>query len=437
MTSFERFENRLPALLDELAVPRLPDYADDLFARTAATRQRPEWTFPERWIPMTAISQRFAALPRIPWRLGALVALLAVIALLATLVAGALLYPKPVPYGPAANGRIVFIDPLGHVVSGDPTTGTTKTLVESTGNSLPIYSRDGTRFAYLAGPTTGSSDLVVANADGSNRITLTTKPLTAPNYVGWSGTDDRLLVVDAIGRMLLFSTAHGGPPIILNELAGVGPVAVGNGYNFSSTHAFRPPNGEEIVFVNPSVQSLMAVRPDGTGLRTLIDKATSSVDYKLIRGADWSPDGTQLLVMLDFGSSPENWQLFILNADGSSLRQLRGQNPMDGYNSVKWSPDGTRIGFQWWTQHPERDDGANEDFHGIGVLDLATGIVTDLGPIQNNGFITWDWSPDGESILEIGGDGSGYVNIVNVATGQVTTTPWRVFKPITWQRTAR
>src|SRR5258705_7065046 len=70
MTSFERFENRLPAMLDELAVPRLPDYADDLFARTAATRQRPGWTFPERWLPMSTITARLAAGPRVPWRLG-------------------------------------------------------------------------------------------------------------------------------------------------------------------------------------------------------------------------------------------------------------------------------------------------------------------------------------------------------------------------------
>ena len=41
MTSFDRFEGRLPALLDELVIPRLPDYAEDLFARTAATRTKP------------------------------------------------------------------------------------------------------------------------------------------------------------------------------------------------------------------------------------------------------------------------------------------------------------------------------------------------------------------------------------------------------------
>ena len=35
MTSFDRFERTLPELLEELAAPRLPEYADALFARSA------------------------------------------------------------------------------------------------------------------------------------------------------------------------------------------------------------------------------------------------------------------------------------------------------------------------------------------------------------------------------------------------------------------
>ena len=45
------------------AAPARPDYLDDIVAQARRTRQRPAWTFPERWLPMT-IALRPAAVPR-------------------------------------------------------------------------------------------------------------------------------------------------------------------------------------------------------------------------------------------------------------------------------------------------------------------------------------------------------------------------------------
>src|SRR6188472_3643021 len=58
MTPIERFEDRLPAALADLAQPLSSDYLPDLLVRTRRERQRPAWTFPERWIPMTVITRR-------------------------------------------------------------------------------------------------------------------------------------------------------------------------------------------------------------------------------------------------------------------------------------------------------------------------------------------------------------------------------------------
>jgi len=55
MTAFDRLPVELPDLLTDLAAPRIPDYVDEVPAVTAATRQRPRWTFPERWLPMAVI----------------------------------------------------------------------------------------------------------------------------------------------------------------------------------------------------------------------------------------------------------------------------------------------------------------------------------------------------------------------------------------------
>ena len=109
MSTFERSERlaaQLPDLLVEIAAPRVPDYTDDVLAVTAAIRQRPRWTFPERWLPMI-IANRRLALPAIPWRfVTALLAILAIVA--ATLLIAGSRPHLPPPFGPARNGAIAF-----------------------------------------------------------------------------------------------------------------------------------------------------------------------------------------------------------------------------------------------------------------------------------------------------------------------------------------
>ncbi len=97
MTPIDRFERHLPDRLTELADPRVPDYFDDLLTLTRRVRQRPAWTFIERWLPM-ALLTRSGARPRPmrqTWQL--LLVLVVTLALVAGLaVAGArLLLPSP------------------------------------------------------------------------------------------------------------------------------------------------------------------------------------------------------------------------------------------------------------------------------------------------------------------------------------------------------
>ncbi len=80
----DRFDRRLPDLLDELGGSGRPDYIDDLLRRTANMRQRPAWAFPERWLPMAVTSRRSMFAPVISWRS------LGVLALIALMVAAAI-----------------------------------------------------------------------------------------------------------------------------------------------------------------------------------------------------------------------------------------------------------------------------------------------------------------------------------------------------------
>ena len=120
MSANDRFERRLPVILDSLAPTRAPEYFDDILGQVDRTRQRPGWTFPERWLPVSALTNRLAVTPRIPMR-----AAIAVMLLIVGLVVGALLLAGsrqrvPAPFGPAANGQIMFIDEDGAIRSGNP-----------------------------------------------------------------------------------------------------------------------------------------------------------------------------------------------------------------------------------------------------------------------------------------------------------------------------
>jgi Tol biopolymer transport system component len=79
---------------------------------------------------------------------------------------------------------------------------------------------------------------------------------------------------------------------------------------------------------------LSFVNPDGTSLREEVAPLPEGggTGGNLV----WSPDGSRLA----FGD--ENGQIFVINADGSGLRQIT----RDGDNEwPAWSPDGSRIAF--------------------------------------------------------------------------------------------
>lgn len=70
----------------------------------------------------------------------------------------------------------------------------------------------------------------------------------------------------------------------------------------------------------------------------------------------------------------ETGTLWVIGADGSGRASLLDDRV--GYPA--WSPDGTRIALEL----------RGDETH-VGVLDVTTGALTDLGP----GFVP-DWSPD-------------------------------------------
>ena len=88
MTASTRYERNLPGILDDLSAGPAPEYLDDVFARTGRMRQRPGWTFPERWLPVADIARTQAFAPAPPWRLIAVTLVVMALILAALVVVG-------------------------------------------------------------------------------------------------------------------------------------------------------------------------------------------------------------------------------------------------------------------------------------------------------------------------------------------------------------
>ena len=152
MTTERRIGSDLPRILGDIAAGPYPDYIDDVLTTTAQRRQRPAWTFPERWLPMDiATTQATAA--RFPMRTAGVLALIAILIVTALAVyAGRRQPPLPAaPFGLAVNGQIAFAEG-GDILAADPVTGEVTSFVTGADeDSRPVFSPDGTMITFPPG----------------------------------------------------------------------------------------------------------------------------------------------------------------------------------------------------------------------------------------------------------------------------------------------
>ncbi|MES2210056.1 MAG: serine hydrolase [Chloroflexota bacterium] len=164
---------------------------------------------------------------------------------------------------------------------------------------------------------------------------------------------------------------------------------------------------------------IYTVAPDGTGLTRLTRDLAPDILPAL------SPDGSRVAFAR---GNPSTGDLYLVGSDGDGLTQLTGFEGSE--HSPTWSPDGARIAFIWghdqvkgfgetgalWAIEPDGTDREllldarvgyptwspdgrrialelrGDETH-VGVLNVATGVLADLGP----GFVP-DWSPDGSRL---------------------------------------
>lgn len=400
---------------------------DRIVDLVATVRQRPGWMIPERWLPMSAISTRLAAAPRLPLRV--LVVALLVLALAASVlfVAGALRHPVPAPFGLARNGLIAYADGRGAIYVGDPVTGVSNVIAAGPGNDRPIFSPDGTRIAFLSDGARGQ-DVVVVRPDGSGATTITANPGASAHFLGWSPDSASVIVGTSGGELDIYDSTRTGPPTKLG--ASDGP----DDFNAQPADLYQPPDGRRMLVLRTGSPrpSLIVSDRDGSNERTLIDSTRSDFSFIYLGTPQWSPDGSMIAFTGATRDVAEAYVTYVVKADGTGLRPLSMSTRPINESNPAWSPDGTRIAVQRWFI----DVGAgSQEVRPITVIDVNTGREVEIGAVPtNNGLIGWGWSPDGESIIELPVENQ--LIVANATTGTTQTIPWSVTTGPTWQRTA-
>jgi Tol biopolymer transport system component len=264
-----------------------------------------------------------------------------------------------------------------YVVNADGT-GLRKVTTDPEAQFDPTWAPDGRRIAYRyqKGKDFMATDIFVANADGSRPVNLTRSQNSVDWGPAWSPD----------GTKIAWNSDRDDP---------------GGG----TLHGF-------------------VMNPDGSGWTRIPGKVW--VEYPA-----WSPDGTKIAFMGQTPSGSENYEIYVMNADGAGLMRLTDSAASDGFPS--WSPDGRRIAFT-----STRDDCSMSDapdckttgdigpYHTPYVMN-ADGSDPDRLTERFAMFV--DWAPSGDYLVFSPGlniirpDGSGMTTL-NVRVGEPEFPDW-------------
>jgi Tol biopolymer transport system component len=397
MTTNESFDRRLSTWLERDAVARVPDHLDEVLLHTAATRQRPWWSSPERWLPMDLTTRANALTPP---RIGRpLVIAFLIVALMAAaiLIVGTRRQVPP-PFGLARNGTIVTSHD-GDIYRMDPTSHAAALLIGGAPQDFgPGFSRDGLKISFLRAPADPNDQsglaMMVADADGSN-VRQLTPYVQGLDWADWSADSKQIAYLST--KTNTTSGMTNGAPHTINVVnvdgSGSRALDVPGDAQFV---AWLPPDGREIVFRSASAgppdsgPRLLAIRPDGTGGRNLTFGAPQNENDFMTPAL--AADGSRLTYTSN-GPVSHIHVLDLVTRDNRTLPDPTG-GFTNQFGTAYFSPDGRSVGYL-------RDDPENSTFQF--VIAPADGSTTGVavGPRlhEPTGDVNWVFAPDGKSVI--------------------------------------
>jgi hypothetical protein len=381
MTADRDLDRQLVGWLDERATTTLPDglLARGL-ARVGATRQRPRWFVADR-LPVGSATVRRAFVPA--WA----ILLLAILAAVAVVAAGARLFHLPVP------AIVVDASPAPSLAAITPSlTPEVSATPGPLGGGLILahtYKRFGNPDPH---------DVFAIDAGTGDRILLGTLP-----GAGATGRSGRYSFQRDVARdHVLIGTALDAP------------TAASDAYGFLTGDGVLSPGGARIGYV------------DGDGLQTRFEVVIHDVDgggiHKLPAPTGmnwfgllaWAPDESAVLAYgcrpCNKAQTPQEKQtpyhghLYVVPLDGSPWHELLDAD--NGAVSGVWLPDGKTLLTGTWIcpsgSYMPRCDPATGEIS-LGTVTVADGTTTNLGRVS--GLFELKVSPDGQQVVYRTNDG--------------------------------
>jgi TolB protein len=157
------------------------------------------------------------------------------------------------------------------------------------------------------------------------------------------------------------------------------------------------------------IGDIYVMNPDGTERRRLTRNFDSVDEYPA-----WSPDGQRIVFT---SNRADTFDLWVMNADGSSPKKLRGTKDVNYDLEPAWSPDGSKIVFVG-----HRFYGGNFATNAILVMNADGTGERKLALTRKSGYASSSsysptWSPDGARIafsrlLGVGSNGDSDIWIM-------------------------
>jgi Tol biopolymer transport system component len=301
-----------------------------------------------------------------------------------------------------SNGKIAFIRHSDIYVMNSDGTGQTNLTRTKAGVRGCVWSPNGKKIAFVAARSAGerSLDIFVTNADGTGETNLTRTKASTEAAPSWSPDSKKITYLrgsDPSGELftdIYVTKSNGTSQTRLIKARDTKYLEAG----FESPE--WSPDGEKIAFIRttrvvpdesaPSSAApatgpsgLYTMNPDGTALRKL------SKEMSYAQSPLWSPDGKQLAF-----SGPEQ-KVYVVNANGTQVRELLPNVRASYIDSFAWSPHGKEIAFAAVSYRGELDI----------YLIIADGTgQTNLTSTRNSIEDELSWSSDGKRIAFTRGD---------------------------------